>query len=214
MLGKAFASNHLLLTYTSMSRGLLSLINRSYASLTSLGYRKDVEWFLLIITLINTTDIIMENLDNVTLHAARLGNKEVLKELIDKKVDINIQDDRGYTPLILACYNNHYEAADLLLQAGADVNGYDFGGNTALMGVSFKGYADIAELLINNGADLDLQHGNGGTALMFAAMFGRNELVKLLLSHGADKTILDTRGLSVTDLALQQGNDEAIALLE
>ena len=60
---------------------------------------------------------------------------------------INFQDDKGYTPLIIACYNNKYDAAKLLLDAGAFVDAQDFGGNTALMGVSFKGYSEIAKLV-------------------------------------------------------------------
>jgi len=57
---------------------------------------------------------------------------------------MNIQDEKAYTPLIIACYNNQYEAAKLLLNAGANINAADYGGNTALMGASFKGYVKIA----------------------------------------------------------------------
>ena len=105
----------------------------------------------------------MENFDKVIIHAARLGETAVLQELIDKHANVNATDEKGYTPLIIACYNNQYEAAKFLLQSGAYVNAQDHGGNTALMGGSFKGYPDIAELLIKNGADLNMQHGNGGT---------------------------------------------------
>ena len=158
--------------------------------------------------------LLMEYIDKVIIQAARVGNAEVIAELIARNTEVNCQDEKGYTPLIIACYNNQYDAAKLLLEAGANVNAQDFGGNTALMGVAFKGYPEIAELLITHGADLNLQHGNGGTALMFAAMFGRNNMVKLLLNSGADKYILDNRGLSVLDLAAQQGNEEAITILE
>ena len=148
------------------------------------------------------------------INAARSGNTVQLKEMITDGVSLNVHDEKGYTPLIIACYNNHPEAAKLLLENGADVNDTDLGGNTALMGASFKGYPAIAALLIENGADLNLQHGNGGTALMFAAMFGRNELVDLLLRKGADPTIVDVRGLSVVELAAQQGNQAALDLLQ
>lgn len=163
--------------------------------------------------LVKKTPIVMTQTNQIIIHASRIGNLEVLQELIRQKVPLNLTDEKGYTPLIIACYNNQYKAAKLLLDAGADVNSQDHGGNTALMGVAFKGYSDIAELLINYGADLNIQHGNGGTALMFAAMFGRNDILKILSSHGADKTRLDIRGLSVFDLAVQQGNEAAIAIL-
>lgn len=69
----------------------------------------------------------MTNTSQVIIHAARLGNIEVLQELIRQQADLNAQDEKGYTPLIIACYNNRYEAARLLIQAGADVNAQDFG---------------------------------------------------------------------------------------
>lgn len=59
----------------------------------------------------------MDNYDHVIIHAARLGNTDVLKELVAQKTDVNARDDKGYTPLIIACYNNHYEAAEYLLQS-------------------------------------------------------------------------------------------------
>src|SRR5688500_14879213 len=104
----------------------------------------------------------MNNLPEALFYAARIGDTTLLQTVLAQKPDVNIQDNRGFTPLILACYNGNMEAARLLLEAGAEVNLPDFGGNTALMGVCFKGYAPIAELLIANGADLNLQHGNGG----------------------------------------------------
>ena len=155
----------------------------------------------------------MDSTHQFLINAARQGDLGALRELIAGGADVNVQDEKGYTPLIIACYNGQLEAARLLLDSGADVDAQDFGGNTALMGVCFKGYPDIAELLIQRGASLDMQHGNGGTALMFATMFGRNELVKVVLKHGANKDITETRGLTALDLAIQQGNEEAAMLL-
>ncbi len=156
----------------------------------------------------------MVDLNEVMIHASRKGEVGVLKELADQQVDINTRDDKGYTPLIIACYNRQAAAAAWLLEAGADVDAQDNGGNTALMGAAFKGYPEIAALLIGQGANLDLQHGNGGTALMFAAMFGRNDVLQLLLNHGADKYIADSRGLLAIDLAQQQHNEAGVLLLQ
>ncbi len=116
-------------------------------------------------------------INELVIPAARKGDVAVLRELIRQNADLNVREEKGYTPLIIACYNNHYATAELLLQNGADVNAQDTGGNTALMGIAFKGYADIAKLLIENKADLNIQHGNGGSALMFAAMFGQQRSV-------------------------------------
>ena len=93
----------------------------------------------------------MDTIHTAIIHAARIGEVPVLKELASQDTNFNFKDEKGYTPLIIACYNNRYEAAKVLIDAGADINAADFGGNTALMGVCFKGYTDIAQLLINEG---------------------------------------------------------------
>jgi len=151
--------------------------------------------------------------EDLLFDAARRGDVAYLRELLATGVDVNTQDAKGFTPLIIAAYDDHLEATKLLLEAGADVNVQDRAGNTALMGVCFKGYPEIARQLIAHGATLDLQNGNGGTALMFATLFGRNQLIPILLEAGADATIRDVRGLSAHDLAIQQGNEAALELL-
>jgi ankyrin repeat protein len=145
---------------------------------------------------------IMDTTIPTLISAARTGDTAFLRSIIEDGANVNVNDDKGYTPLIIACYNRQADAAKMLIEAGAAVNAADFGGNTSLMGVCFKGYHEIAQLLIEKGA-----------ALMFATMFGRNELVRLLLDAGADAAITDHRGLTAYDLAIQQGNKEAETML-
>lgn len=152
--------------------------------------------------------------EDLLFDAARKGDVAYLQHLLDQQIDVNTQDAKGFTPLIVAAYDEHEDATKLLLAAGADPNVQDRAGNTALMGVCFKGYPNIARLLIAHGADLNLQNGNGGTALMFATLFGRNKLVKVMLDAGADTTLRDGRGLTAYDLAVQQGNEEALQLMQ
>ena len=78
------------------------------------------------------------------ISAARTGDVNFLRASIIAGADVNVVDEKGYTPLIIACYNNQLAAAEVLLNAKADINKSDAGGNTALMGVCFKGYAAIA----------------------------------------------------------------------
>jgi uncharacterized protein len=80
----------------------------------------------------------MDPITSALIHASRTGDLPLLQEIIDQKTDLEVRDDKGYTPLIIASYNHQLAAAQLLLQSGADVNGADTSGNTALMGVCFK----------------------------------------------------------------------------
>ncbi|MEO1624133.1 MAG: ankyrin repeat domain-containing protein [Bacteroidota bacterium] len=69
----------------------------------------------------------------------REGLHEQVEAAITANPDvINQKDQRGFTPLILACYNDNLGLARLLLDRGANVDAVDAKGNTALMGVVFK----------------------------------------------------------------------------
>ncbi|RZJ86735.1 MAG: ankyrin repeat domain-containing protein, partial [Chryseobacterium sp.] len=55
----------------------------------------------------------MENINLLLIPAARKGELEVLSELIRRKADLNFTDENGYTPLIIAGYNNQLDAVQL-----------------------------------------------------------------------------------------------------
>src|SRR5687767_10179860 len=99
----------------------------------------------------------------------RKGDLKQLKRLYetDNSV-IQAEDFKGFTPLIIAVYNNNIDVADFLLEKGARVDVQDGSGNTALMGVSFRGYEELAAKLIEAGADVNQRNSNGATALTFA----------------------------------------------
>lgn len=80
--------------------------------------------------------------------AARRGDQAMLKEFVEAGFDLDVQDAKGYTALILAAYHGHGGAVEQLLEAGADPCVQDARGNTALMGAIFKGEVRIARRLI------------------------------------------------------------------
>ncbi|BAV04895.1 hypothetical protein SAMN05421788_113152 [Filimonas lacunae] len=116
--------------------------------------------------------------------AARSGDLSALQTFIAAG-DINRQDERGSTALILASYYNQAAAVSLLLQAHAAMELKDTYGNTALMGAAFKGYLEIVELLLFHGASMHTENKSGATALTYAATFGRDAIAQLLLHYGA-----------------------------
>jgi ankyrin repeat protein len=77
--------------------------------------------------------------------ACRRGDKDLVERLYTQNPDvIHVTDIKGYTPLIIAVYNNQPEVTSFLLKAGARTEMHDQVGNTALMGVCFRGYKEIA----------------------------------------------------------------------
>jgi ankyrin repeat protein len=112
--------------------------------------------------------------------AARTNDLNSARALISDKADVNQQDEKGYTPLIMATYNGSYEVAQFLLDHGAATEKKDRSGRTALMGASFKGDERDVALLLQHGADANAKDSKGLTSMMYAVMFGRVSVVKLL----------------------------------
>src|SRR5690606_36120825 len=118
--------------------------------------------------------------------ASELGNKMLVKELIEKyNLDLNCCDDNEVTPLHLAAQNLHKDVIEYLLErnekerkeiykdengdfdAEAYVNWPDNKGETALHKVFKNGKVDIeiAKLLVQNGADISLEDNEKRTPL-------------------------------------------------
>jgi len=147
--------------------------------------------------------------------ACRRGDLAAVQELYNTDVSlVNITDPRGFTPLIIAVYNNEVAVSEFLLDNGAAVDAPDASGNTALMGTAFKGYIELVNKLLAAGANVNQRNIQGATALTFAATFGQLEIAKLLLQHGADLQVQDVRGKSPLAHAIIQENTAMIALLE
>jgi ankyrin repeat protein len=68
--------------------------------------------------------------------------------------DVNSEDEKGNTLLLVACQNGHRKMLDLLLNRMADINHQNSNGNTALhYALAFDSTGEIAEFLIEKGAN-------------------------------------------------------------
>ena len=64
--------------------------------------------------------------------AARNGHTQVVRMLIEKGADPNIQDIIGWTALMKAAHKGNVEIAQILINNGADLNLKNIDGHTAL----------------------------------------------------------------------------------
>lgn len=131
---------------------------------------------------------------------------ELVKKVLEYHPEqVNLADERGFTPLLFATYMGNSEIVDYLFKFNPHVDAQDITGNTALMGVSFKGNLEMAQLLLDHGANTDLTNKKGATALIYAVNFNQSEIVDLLLSYGADVSIKDENGFTAKDHASKLG---------
>ena len=138
---------------------------------------------------------------------ARRGSVQEVQAVVKETPGVlNAKDQRGSTPLILACYYNNIEVVSYLIPKVDDINGSTKDGSP-LMAAAVKGYNSIAQLLLNAGANPMIEDMNKTTALHYAAMFKNHELAQLLLDAGADPNHKNNVGQSPMDYVIVQ-NDE------
>ncbi|XP_008420982.1 histone-lysine N-methyltransferase EHMT2 isoform X3 [Poecilia reticulata] len=135
-------------------------------------------------------------------HAAKLGNLEIVNMLLETgQVDVNAQDNGGWTPIIWAAEHKHVQVIKSLLNRGADVSIKDKELNVCLHWAAYAGNIDIAELVLNSGCSLASVNVHGDTPLHIAAREGYLECVTLFLSRGADIDIMNREGDTPLSLA-------------
>jgi ankyrin repeat protein len=118
-------------------------------------------------------------------YAIRRGDIYQIKELINKGINVNIQDIEDMTALIFATGDGNKKLVEFLLQQpDIDVNLQNNDGDNALIYSSFNENKEIVELLLTHpGLNVNLQDGEGFTALMCATFGNDIEIVKILLEH-------------------------------
>ena len=113
------------------------------------------------------------------------GHKQVVQTLISAGVNVNIQDDNGYTALMIACDTNSYTIVNYqyLLQVGANPDIQRNDADTAIIIACHNNHSDIVKLLLQYNADPLIASRNNDTALTVATHQNPIEIVEMLLEH-------------------------------
>lgn len=147
------------------------------------------------------------------IDAAKNGDKDAVRSLLQKKVDVNAADADGSTALLWASYRDDVETADLLIRAGAKVNAATDLGATALWQASENGSASMVKKLLDAGADPNLALLSGETPLMVASRSGYPEVAGLLLAKGANANAHGARGQTALMWAVAQVHPNVVKVL-
>ena len=130
------------------------------------------------------------------------GDCEALKRALAKAADVNeIFPGSGWTPLLHAVTQGHYDAAKLLLEHGADPDIQNYQGVSAFLYAVRYGNLKLAKLLYAYKANINLQDNYGDTPLTKAVITKNYACAEWLITIGADVTTINKRGLNALQLA-------------
>ncbi len=134
------------------------------------------------------------NRKNALHLSAEKGYIDIVKILINKKININAIDYEGNTALISACRYSQSQSALFLINQGADIFITNNDGNNAFMTACQNDLTDISELLIMKGVNLELTNKWGETAFIIAwnNHYHSNEFIQMLINKGVDTNKLFT----------------------
>ncbi|KAL9097074.1 MAG: hypothetical protein Q9165_001038 [Trypethelium subeluteriae] len=145
--------------------------------------------------------------------AAQKGQEDFVRLLAKKRVDLNVTDGDGCTPLRQAVKYGRTMTAWLLIQAHADVNKPDKKGFTVLHEAVSSNKDSILFLLLENGANVNAKTKLGVTPLHMAAAQGNISVLWLLLQKKADWDQRDSNRRTALHWATAEGQVNAIHFL-
>ena len=128
--------------------------------------------------------------NRTALHYA--SDLKVVKALLSKGVEIDVEDGDRCTPLILAAGNGHSDILLYLIDHGADVNKKDRRKRTALHYASERGDLKVVEALLSKGAEIHVEDGDRCTPLFLAVKNQKFAIMCHLIKAGANvKRLVD-----------------------
>lgn len=143
--------------------------------------------------------------------AAREGNLDVVKALVEAGADVDRRNAFKETPIMLASLAGSANIVEYLLSKDAEVNQP---GWTALLYAATNGRTDIVKMLLEASAYIDCTSPNGTTPLMMATRGGYIDTVRLLLEEGADPTVKNENGETAGAWAAKAKNTNIADLIE
>ncbi|KAK8668602.1 hypothetical protein V6N13_106052 [Hibiscus sabdariffa] len=145
------------------------------------------------------------------LDVANTGNAAFLDELLKARMDPNIGDCKGRTPLHIAASNGHEECVLVLLKHACNVHLRDMNGNTALWDAISSKHHSIFRILYHCASISD--RFTTGDLLCTAAK--RNDLAVMqeLLKQGLNVDAKDRSGLTALQVAMKEKHNQMVNLL-
>lgn len=124
------------------------------------------------------------------LSACESGNLVKAKKADSLKLNTEIYNSFGGTPILLASEKGSLEIVKMLIARKANVNARNIYGYNSIILAADRGHIEVVKLLIENKAELNAEAEEGGvTALLRAVMNNNYEMAEILLKAGANPNI-------------------------
>jgi ankyrin repeat protein len=148
-------------------------------------------------------------------NAAMAGDREAVRALIKKGLDVNEALGDGTTALHLAAMKGDAELAQMLLVAGANHRATTrIGAYTPLYLAARGGHSAVVAALLAAGADPKAETSNGTTPLMIGAASGDTKTITTLVENGSDINAKDkAKGETALMFAAAFNRPDAVKLL-
>ena len=135
--------------------------------------------------LINNVDINSQNEfgQNLLQEAIEANIDKIAIDLVNKRIDINHQDDKGLSSLHYCAQFSNIHIAELLLKNNANINIVDSYGNNPLWTAVFNACDDyqMVRLFMKYGADAHHKNKANRSPVDFAQQIEDIDMVKILL---------------------------------
>lgn len=145
--------------------------------------------------------------------AVETGNRQVVALFLSARVNTEIANDHGWTPLMIAAIKGHTLISTQLLQHQANVRARDLLGNTALHWAVETGQVETVKLLLENHAEIDTLNNDGLSPLLQATIRRDLGILLTLLDKGVNVNQVSTNGGTALHTAAGNGYTEIVRAL-
>jgi len=134
------------------------------------------------------------------------GNVEIAELLVEAGAAVDLKDDEGNTPILVASEGGFTPLVRYLASKGAKLDTPDgYFGATSLHAAAAKGYCDLADFLLGEGAPVNAKDRNGSTPLAYAVKHGNASIAKAIKAKGGKGAGKDEAASTLLSKKLRSG---------